>query len=311
MNLSGSFQLKFDKALCRLLGFSSPWYAATKRTAVYNCYTFVLYSLPIIMAGFEIFIRFRFANIKSKLLNTSFVSSVAEVYFNVYFYHLSAERVNNFIECYNKNRKRLKNIFKTVSVKHYSDTSKISVIIIMTLAHAIVIGLRVMSLSTTNVYYSVPNILRYCFALALSVQWAIYMHRLQSDLSAVGNMLKTAFNRFSSMPPPPHPLEYDEVASIRFDDFEAAVHAYRIVADDYRLADDYYGAHIAFDICHSAFQAIKNPYLIWYNYRTATFLYDGSCWRCLLVAVKTLCDFVIIGIKAATSEYVTRKVSFR
>lgn len=296
-----SLLIKLDKILCSLTGFLSPWIPSSKISTVYKLYTYLLYTSLLIPFGLFFTKPLYFiSEMYTQLRVLNFILQVAEVYAHFYFYTYCEEKFINFTDSLRTNEKCLKIAFSCINKCEIKvEVSKIFVIILTTLT--VLLCYITMSFSPSGTY-SVVNAFRYLVALSVTLQWALCMQYIDRDLSKVTKLLKSVVTRSKSS-------SDDTDTRVSLNDWDNAIRAYRMVADNFCLVGDYYGVHTMCSVALSTFRIIRNPYMLWYCSVVAKPVISACFdFRYKLVVLLSICDFLTMVTEAAVCGSIDKKV---
>lgn len=289
-----SFQilLELDKILCKLLGFSSPWYTNKEYCLKYNLYKFFLYFIQqviLFLITITTFVyQLRTNDIHSYLIVVAYTLIIIEEFLNICFFGLCKNRIDRFSVALRTNQSRLHAHFGHVRARNLFLKTFLLLFLLLVGTFFYVFMIQLVSQ-----LYLVLTVFRCLVIAEISLQWSVCMENIETDLSKVRKLLKSAAT------------PSDGKTGV----LEAAVRAYRIVADNYRIVDDYYGTYNLFGTSLVVLRAVKNPYLIWHCLATNCDCKMGCCGvRFIILVLFTTWIFIIFTMKTLICFCVERKV---
>ena len=144
---------KLDVLLCKLLGYSSPWFVNPQRSAPYRVYTCMLYAVPAVVCYFMITGKIYFLNpTYSLLLILNVILYTFEIYLNLSFYGFFNINITDFKKSITENQDSLKNIFKNIKADGYD--IRVPMGFFLVVIHTSIMAFRAFMLWYTDNLYS-------------------------------------------------------------------------------------------------------------------------------------------------------------
>ena len=235
-----------------MLGLSTPWqlkvqYSTSCRVLAYSFY-FIIPGLLLYLATYVS--QSQFSPIEGVLITRFAVIAVIEIYTNAYMYNSCNRKFTRFCEVFFLSNEEY---LDTTSNAEMINCCREFLLFLVTVASFVCWIIDVYIIRFDFVPFI--GVFRDIVVLLIRLQWSLCMHRVDERISNVKRLVTTVLRPNCSNGSIGSTTNLDKVDTI------AAV--YRTVADSRRSLDEYFGVHMAFNVCTTLFVIVTSFYLSW------------------------------------------------
>lgn len=290
-----------DKTFTRLSGFASPWVKYTSTTSILGyLHSFILVAILPITAFFAPALKPLISNWLQylRLLYTALV--VIDTYTIIFLYNKINNRCAEFSKKFFENDAYLDCV--TISVADKTTVAKMVKYYLMLITSLFGVAVAVVLIFKTNTILAIAVSLCRIMSCPIVLQWSLCMYDVERYLSKGIEFITTKIVS-NTLEVDNQALSGNVVPQKRIDIkvFDVFIKFYRLVAEKHRLANEYYGFHICFNISVRIYGLVAITYNFW---RSKSKGIDNFLQP--LVIINHLLTVLLISV---VSRSLTRKVS--